>query len=103
LLTLYLVSIVALQVKPKGRRQIDEWVADRNKSKLVEWLTSTNTEKQVYAVDGLLQLKKTGMKLSDDELKIMKFVIGKSGTIYTCSGCIHMHLNIEAVTKEFKF
>jgi hypothetical protein len=89
-------------VNPKGRQQIDNWVAEKNKAELLKWLKSTNTEKQVYAVDGLLQLKKSGVKLTDEEVKIINFICSKNGTMYVCSGCIHSRQDISSVTKNFK-
>lgn len=89
-------------VNPKGRQQIDNWVAEKNKAELLKWLKSTNTEKQVYAVDGLLQLKKSGVKLTDEEVKIINFICSKNGTMYVCSGCIHNRQDISSVTKNVK-
>ncbi len=89
-------------VNPKGRQQIDEWVTNKNKTALLKWLKSTNTEKQIYAVDGLCQLKKAGTKLTNEEMKMINFVTKKSGTIYVCSGCIHSRDDIIRVTKKFK-
>ena len=87
---------------PKGRQQIDEWVKAKNKTEILKWLKSPNTEKQVYAVDGLYQLKKAGVSLTKDEVKIINFVCNKNGTMYVCSGCIHSRQDIRSVTKEFK-
>ncbi len=89
-------------VNPKGRQQIDEWVANKNKAELLKWLVSTNTEKQVYAVDGLYQLKKEGIRMTDEELKMVKFISKKSGEMYVCSGCLHSRQKISGVTKKFK-
>lgn len=89
--------------QPKGRQQIYEWIDNKDKTALIKWLKSTNTEKQVYAVEGLFQLRKAGVKLTDEELKIINFVFSKKGTVYTCSGCIHSRRNINDVIKEFKF
>ncbi|MEI6349328.1 MAG: hypothetical protein WCP69_15390 [Bacteroidota bacterium] len=89
--------------KPIGRKQIDKWIAFKNKKKLLNWLKSTNTEKQVYAVTGLFQLKKKGIKLTEKEMKIIKFVISKNGTISICLGCIYTNTNINSVTKKFNF
>jgi hypothetical protein len=89
-------------VNPNGRQQIDNWVAEKNKAELLKMLKSTNTEKQVYAVDGLLQLKKSGVKLTDEEKKIINFICSKNGTMYVCSGCIHSRQDISSVTKKFK-
>jgi len=89
-------------VNPKGRQQINQWVTNKNKTELLKWLKSTNTEKQIYAVDGLCQLKKAGTKLTDVEMKMINFVTKKSGTIYVCSGCMHSQDEIRNVTKKFK-
>ncbi len=89
-------------VNPTGRNQIDDWVAAKNKTELLKWLKSTNTEKQVYAVDGLYQLKKVGVKLTEEEVKIINKVCNKKGTLYVCSGCIHSRQDISSVTKKFK-
>lgn len=89
-------------VNPKGRQLINNWVAEKNKAELLKWLKSTNTEKQLYAVDGLLQLKKSGVKLTDDEEKIINFICNKNGTMHICSGCMHSLQNIRSVTKNLK-
>jgi len=89
-------------VNPIGRQQIEEWVTKKDKAQLLKWLKSANTEKQVYAIDGLFQLKKVGIILTDKELEIIKFVINKDGTMYVCSGCTHYYDEISSVTKKFK-
>ena len=86
---------------PVGRRQVDKWVLEKNKPELLRWLKSTNTEKQVYAVDGLLQLRKRGMKLADNEMSVMKCIIKKRGTINACSGCTYYNGDIKIVAKNF--
>lgn len=75
------------------------WVVENNKAHLLTWLSSANTEKQVYAADGLLQLKKTGTSLSVDEMRVIDFIINKKGTMFVCSGCSHWHEDITEVTK----
>jgi hypothetical protein len=89
-------------MKPKGRQQIDLFVKNKDIDSLLHWLHSANTEKQIYAVDGLCQLKQMGVILNDKDLKIMTFVINKKGTIYFCSGCIRSRQEIKNVTKKFK-
>ena len=88
---------------PEERKQIDDFVSKRNKAHLVKWLQSTNTEKQVYAVDGLYQLKKFGMKLTEDELKMIRFVTGKKGSLCVCGGCIVRNEEIHDALMEFEF
>lgn len=85
---------------PIGRQIINQWVVENNKANLLTWLSSANTEKQVYAADGLLQLKKTGTSLSVDEMRVINFIINKKGTMFVCSGCSHWHEDITEVTKN---
>lgn len=64
----------------EGRKQMDEWVAGKNKAALVNWLKSANTEKQVYAVEGLMQLQeKDQVVLTAAEQKIISYVKSKEG------------------------
>ena len=86
---------------PKGRQQVDAWVANKNRNELLKWLKSTNTEKQIYAVDGLYQLKNVWTQLNDEEIKMINFVTKKNGTVNVCSGCIHSRDDIRDVTKKF--
>ena len=89
-------------VNPEGRQQIDQWVINKNKSALLNWLRSTNTEKQIYAADGLSQLKKFGVKITDEEFLMIKFVTAKNGTIRVCSGCLYSQDDISIVTAELR-
>lgn len=90
-------------INPDERVQANEFVATKNKPELLKWLQSSNTEKQIYAVDGLYQLKKLGIKLTEEDLKMIKFVTGKKGTMHVCSGCIYSQEEISDVVKIFKF
>jgi hypothetical protein len=90
-------------INPEGQQQIDEFVKNKNKDILLKWLQSTNTEKQIYAIDGLHQLKNLGVKLEGQELKMIQFVMNKNGTMHVCSGCMYSQQEISHVTKKFKF
>ena len=89
--------------KPDGQEQIAKWVKRRNKVALLKWLKSTNTEKQIYAVEGLFQLKKAGVKFTNNEFKIIRFVINKRGDVHTCFGCNYDSESIRNVTSKFTF
>ncbi len=88
---------------PAGKKEIDKWVREDNKLEMKKWLTATNTEKQIYAIDGLLQLKAKGILLSKEEIEIMKYVSQKGGNIHVCDGCIYSQDSIENRTSGFKF
>lgn len=87
---------------PEGRAQMDEWVQSNNKTEILKWLKSANAEKQVYAVEGLNQLKNAGTTLTEDEIMMINCVCDKNGTIYVCSGCIHSKQDIRSATKHLK-
>lgn len=89
-------------IPPVGRMQVDKWIAKKNKKELIKWLKSTNSEKQVYAVDGLVQIKAHGVKLTNEEMGIINYVCNKKGTINFCSGCSFSRENIVDVTRKFK-
>lgn len=88
---------------PEGREQVEKWIKAKDKTELLRWLRSTNTEKQVYAVEGLHRLSKSGISLTQHELNLIRVVINKEGTINVCSGCSHGQENIRSITSKFTF
>lgn len=45
-------------IDPKEKTQIDVFFEHNDKDSLIKWLQSTNTEKQIYAIEGLFNLNK---------------------------------------------
>jgi hypothetical protein len=90
-------------IDTEGRQQLNKMVARKDKAALVKWLQSGNTEKQVYAVDGLYQLKELGVQLTAEELRMIHYVSNKKGTVHICFGCIHDREEIRIVTEQFDF
>lgn len=88
---------------PDEKIVIDSLVAAKNKEELFKWIKSTNLEKQIYAVDGLFQLKEGGITFTSKEIEIIKKVLSKKGTIYHCRGCVHSWKDVEWVSYKFKF
>lgn len=88
---------------PKAREKVNTWVVFNNKEELLNWLKSTNTEKQIYAVDGLFQLRQKGTTFTEEELKIINSILNKKGTIQTCSGCLYFLQEIVFYTNKFVF
>lgn len=75
-----------LGLVPEGRKQVNEWIVENDKAALMNWLKSANTEKQVYALEGILYLrKKNKIKLSTSEKKIVAYVKSKQGTMSVCN------------------
>ncbi len=89
---------------PPENKQIDKFVMDQDKASLFQWLQSTNTEKQIYAVYGFYKLKQYyGVSPTDQELKLITVVLQKRGTMLTRCGCEFGYENISNVTDKLKF
>ena len=87
------------RIKPKLRKENDLLVQNKDSAILTNWLKSTNTEKQVYGIDGLYQLKINGYKFTAEQLQLIKIIKSKKGTIFTCDGCVNSSLKISKVVK----
>jgi hypothetical protein len=88
---------------PPGREMINTMVNTNDRASLKLWLQSTITEKQVYAVSGLHDLKKRGIPLSEEELDLVKKVLLKKGNILACFGCSPDWLEISELKKDYPF
>jgi hypothetical protein len=88
---------------PKERVSIKEWVKDNNKANLLIWLGSSNIEKQIYAIDGLYQLKQKGVELSNQETLYIKNVLGRNGQVKVCNGCMYGSDGIKDIAPKFNF
>jgi len=86
--------------KPELRQENDVIVKAKNVSLLTKWLTSTNTERQVYGIDGLYQLKKEGYKLTAEQLRLIQIIKNKKGSLNICRGCIYSSEEIENIVKN---
>lgn len=73
---------------------------------LFTWLFSTNTELQVYAVEGFYRLEKKGIKITDLQWQIISMIKNKTGCLKVCNGCTgggYRCIEIYEVCKKFKF
>lgn len=95
----------------KQQEQIKNWVIKRDTVNLFTWLQSTNTEKQIFAVQGFHSLQFMGVKINDDAKRLISYIMKKKGTIMTCWLDDHVSYrfvrhrteNISDVVQEFKF
>jgi hypothetical protein len=74
---------------PDMRQELQIIISKKNYQILNDWLKSANTEKQVYAVDGLYQLKRKGYKLTGEQQKLISILKSKKGQLNVCRGCIY--------------
>ena len=82
------------------RQQLDSLVQTKNVKGLNSWLCSANTEKQVYGADGLFQLKRKGVKLTQEQQRIIQVIQNKNGDLKTCIGCIYLNADIGFIVRE---
>lgn len=90
-------------IPTKEISQINEFVTNKDKASLFLWLCSANTEKQIFALDGLHQLKITGVTFNEKELKMINFVMNKKGNFLNCSGCFFSRPEIVWIRQIFEF
>lgn len=90
-------------IRPFGRVQMERWVSVSDTTHLTQWLLSANTEKQLYALDGLDRLKKKGILPSKQTLKVIQYVMYKKGSVLNCSMCNYSHTEIGTITVGFNF
>lgn len=82
-----------------GKLAIDSMLLLKDKAAIVSWLHSPNTEKQLYAAYALKYLKKQGNKLDKKERRLIRYIMRKKGTIYSCSYCIYDTESIRSIIK----
>lgn len=90
-------------IDPKERIEADMFSKNKDKNSFINWLKSTNTIKQIYAIEGLYHLYKDGVTLTEDELAMISFIKEKKGVIETCFGCMGYSQSIKTITKAFEF
>ncbi|WP_256010320.1 hypothetical protein [Desertivirga xinjiangensis] len=68
---------------------MNKYVAAGNKKKLYSWLSSTNTELQAYAATGLIQLRKRGFELGQEQQRALGHLTKLNPPVLTCAGCLY--------------
>ncbi len=76
-------------VDPPERKKMQALVEAKNEKELTKWLQSPVTEKQLYAVEGLRGLFKSGMGVSPLQKRLINFITFKKGNYQDCNGCIY--------------
>lgn len=87
---------------PEYRYAMNELVESKDTKTLTKWLKSTTVEIQLYAIDGILTLKRTGLSFDKEVLDLIDIISKKEGTAYTCSGCDHWNQPISEIVEEIK-
>ena len=92
-------------MEPEFRVKMNQLVESKDTATLIAWLQSATIEVQLYAIDGILSLKQSGVEFDKTVLDLIELIGRKEGTAYTCSGCIHwkesIHQTIEKIKKVY--
>ncbi|WP_157811744.1 hypothetical protein [Tenacibaculum sp. SZ-18] len=87
---------------PEYRGKLEKLIKSKDSKNLVKWLKSTVTEIQLYAIDGILTLKKQGIDFNKDVLKLVDVISKKKGEVYTCNRCIYSNNLIVGIILDIK-
>ncbi len=89
---------------PKSREIIENKIAKKDTAFINSWLGSASVEKQVYAVEALTRLKKSGMSLSVRQEKLMTFIKSRNVKVSVCNGgCSNLSLSPKKALAYFKY
>ncbi|AFM04730.1 hypothetical protein Fleli_2358 [Bernardetia litoralis DSM 6794] len=89
-------------MEPKYRIKMNKLVELKDSTTLIKWLKSATIEIQLYAIDGILNLKKNGLKFDTSTLELIELIENKEGEAYTCSGCTHWNRPINEIIEKIK-
>jgi hypothetical protein len=91
------------QEPPPSRDIIENKISKKDTVFINSWLGSASIEKQVYAVEALSRLKKSGMSLSTRQEKLMTFIKGRNVKVSVCNGgCSNLSLSPKKALEYFK-
>lgn len=89
-------------MEPEYRVKMNKLVESKDTTTLIKWLKSATIEIQLYAIDGILNLKKSGLKFDKSILELIELIENKEGEAYTCSGCTHWNRPINEIIERIK-
>ncbi|MFT5819353.1 MAG: hypothetical protein ACI8ZM_000576 [Crocinitomix sp.] len=81
---------------PIYREQLNLYIQKRDKKELQKWLVSATAELQLYAIDGILNLSKKGIRFKDKTYALIEIIANKEGTVNSCAGCTHWNTTIKS-------
>lgn len=89
-------------VNAKLRKRLNDAMENDDRSLLSDWIRSVNIEKQIYAYEGLLYMKKEGQGLGNELLQLMKEVHSKKGDLNYCDGNKKTRMPIGTITAKLE-
>lgn len=89
-------------IQSEYRVKMSQLVNSKDTTTLINWLKSTTVEIQLYAIDGILTLKKSGLSFDKSVLNLIDLIEKKEGTAHTCSGCMYWNRPISEIVEGIK-
>ena len=84
------------------RTKLNKLVKEKDTETLIKWLKSPTTEIQLYAIDGILELKNKGREFDKKIDVLITIVENKKGSANICSGCNYWNRNITEIVTQIK-
>ncbi len=87
---------------PGYRGKLNQLLNSKDSEELVKWLKSTVVEIQLYAIDGILTLRKDGVVFDKSIFKLIDIIGNKKGFAKTCRRCTHNDELIKTIVEKIK-
>jgi len=88
-------------VNPIYKTKLDKLIKERDIVTLIKWLKSSTTEIQLYAIEGIFELKDQ-MNIDKEIFDLITIIENKKGNAYVCLGCIHRYEKITKIVSQIK-
>lgn len=88
---------------PEYQEKMLDLVEVKNKQVLEEWLSSSITEVQIYAIDGFDMLRSEGLSPTRKQLMLINRIMIKKGEVRACAGNNYHTRSIKDICRKFRF
>lgn len=77
-------------------QQMIEW---RDTTGLTQWLRSPTAEIQIFGIEGIYTLQRSGMEINESTMELVDVISKKKGNVSVCGGCIFYTESIDHVVE----
>lgn len=74
---------------PEYSGKLSRLLEANDTTSIINWLSSTTVEIQMYGIQGILAMQKKGYQFDDSVFELLKLIEEKEGNVSTCSGCTY--------------
>ncbi|MFT5819354.1 MAG: hypothetical protein ACI8ZM_000577 [Crocinitomix sp.] len=69
------------------RKELNSFIKTKDTVAILDWLSCARPVFQLYAIDGVLTLKKQGINFEPYVYNMIQIIAAKNGAVFTCRGC----------------